>query len=108
VAITTNQERLLRQLHNLSQELRGAPNAEIKGTLSKRRRILQRFADQQTSPADSTDVQATLDAGHEVRTRLVIEMAQIRAEIQELEGIRKGLGRFMTPRKQSNLVDVRL
>ena len=108
MAISTNEERLLRQLHNRSQELRGAPIAEIKRTLSKRRRILQRFADQQTSPANSTDVQAAFDAGHEVRTRLIVEMAQIRAEIQELEGIKKGLGHFKTPRKLSNLVDVRL
>jgi hypothetical protein len=108
VAITTSEERLLRQLHSRRQELRGAPNAEIKRALSKPRRILQRFADQQTSPADLTDVQDTLDAGHEVGTRLVIEMAQIRTEIQELEGIRNGLDRFMAPRKQSNLVDVRL
>ena len=108
MAVTSNEEGLLRQLHNRSQELRGAPIAEIKRTLRKRRRILQRFAGQQASPADSTDVQLALDAGHEVRTRLVIEMAQIRAEIQELEGIRSGLGRFVTPRKQSNLVDIRL
>jgi len=54
------------------------------------------------------DVQAAFDAGQEVRTRLIVEMAQIRAEIQELEGIKKGLGHFKTPRKLSNLVDVRL
>ena len=37
------------------------------------------------------DVQAAFDAGQEVRTRLIVEMAQIRAEIQELEGIKKGI-----------------
>jgi hypothetical protein len=101
-------ETLFQEILAVSQELRDAPIGKLDDVLIRRRTLLDRLADARPTPTDRQALASVVESGQQVRTRLFVDLATIRAEIQERERIRAGLGQFVAKCDASKLVDVRL
>ena len=101
-----NQE--IESLAQLSDDLTSTPLSGYCELLAKRRVILDTLVARQELPNEAEDFAAAFRAGHEARSRLLIELGALRAKIEDLRRLRTGLGQLRPIQAMPPSLDVRL
>lgn len=91
-------------LAQVSAALAEAPASRFEGLLAKRRTLL----DQIDARSGSEDLDAALRSGRGARSRLLVEIGALRAQIDDLRRLRAGLAQLRPAREASRSLDIRL
>ena len=101
-----NQE--IESLAQLSDDLTSTSLSGFAELLAKRRVVLDTLVARQERPDGTEDFAAAFRAGHEARSRLLIELGALSAKIEDLRRLRSGLGQLRPIQATPPSLDVRL
>lgn len=99
---------LVDELLAVTRESHTATGPALAECLATRRRLIEQLSPAQLTGADVERLKDADELGRQTRVRLFVEAAQLRQEIEELEAVRSGLGRFKPTTEKSPNLDVRI
>ena len=98
----------IENLAQVSDELASAAFSNFGRLLARRRDVLDALAARRQPPYRAEDLATALRSGREVRSRILVELGALRAEIDELRRLRVGLGQLRPTATTTPSLDVRL
>jgi hypothetical protein len=96
------------RLVNVSNDLVTAPLSSYSELLARRRVVLDMLANGQEPPCVSEELASALRAGHDARSRILVEIGTLRAKLEDLRRLYTGLGQLRPTHPATPSLDVRL
>ena len=95
-------------LARLSAALANAPASRTGNLLVKRRALLEALAARQSATRGDEELASAFRSGRKARSRLLVELGALRAEIDDLRRLRVGLGQLRPAQSSPPSLDVPL
>lgn len=99
---------LVEELSAISRRSQTLTGRDLAECLETRRRLIEQLSSSEIIDTDLHRLRDAAELGRQLRIRILVETAHIRQEMQDLEAVRRGLGRFRPANETSRKIDVRI